>query len=242
VRLRAVTASLQASLRGEEPMKADPRSPLAAEIARFNERNKRQAAHPKRPVLAVAAVLTTGAFLLLSYSFLRAVPLSRKPKTAAASTQAAPPAAPETPAPPTASAASECLKRGLPDPQLTPGTHTADIETENTIPEPVRQSVFAAYGLPLTDRKYVLCRLIPLGLHGTNAPQNLFPTTPWFATLKKRLDKELIALVEAKKITLRQAQSELTSNWVQSMHGHYIRNYGVSDAEKARLIEDSLSW
>ena len=133
-------------------------------------------------------------------------------------------------------------KVGLPKPELTPGERSPKPTVGVAIPEQVRTEVFKAYGIPAGDTLRVPVRLIPAEFGGTNGPKNVFPLTPWFAGLKARLDAFLIDQVRSGKMTPAQAEAELTSNWVRSCHIHYIRNYGETDAEKARKTEDQLRW
>jgi hypothetical protein len=132
--------------------------------------------------------------------------------------------------------------RGLPDPTLTPGEAKAGAVIALPIADSVRQEVFHAYGIAPEDSRYVLCRLIPGELGGTNGAKNLFPVTPWFANLKQRLDGYLEVQVHNHQVTAKQAQRELTDNWVEAVHGHYLRNYGLKDTAKAKQKEDALHW
>ncbi|MGV3724887.1 MAG: hypothetical protein ACO1SX_28640 [Actinomycetota bacterium] len=129
--------------------------------------------------------------------------------------------------------------RGLPDAKLTPGDLGAN---SATITPQVRQTVLRAYGVGPEDRRFVLCPLIPKSLGGSNSSANLFPTTPWFANLKARLDRALTERVRAGRITTDQAIAELRGNWVKAAHSNYIRNYGQRDPAKARSAEDQLNW
>lgn len=133
-------------------------------------------------------------------------------------------------------------KIGLPKPELTPGERSPQPTIGIAVPEDVRKQVFKAYGIPAEDTLHVPVRLIPAAFGGTNGPKNVFPVTPWFAGLKARLDEFLIDQVRSGKMTPAQAEAELTSNWVRSCHIHYIRNYGETDAEKARKTEDQNRW
>jgi hypothetical protein len=92
------------------------------------------------------------------------------------------------------------------------------------------------------DTRYVISHLIPASLGGTNDPKNLFPQTVWFANLKHRLDLFFEKQVQDQQITPRQAHGELTSNWIQAVHAHYIRDYGLTDPNESRKKEDALHW
>jgi hypothetical protein len=104
------------------------------------------------------------------------------------------------------------------------------------------KKVKEAYGALPGDIRSEVVRLIPPELGGTDNLKNLFLTTPWFAGLKSRLDQKLIGLVRSGQITLEQAETDLTSNWVRATHKHYVRNYGAGDSAAARKIEDNNRW
>ena len=139
------------------------------------------------------------------------------------------------------------VRKGLPFPPITPGERIPaggpNYWLEAPITEEVKQKVFSAYGIgPVDAQSYVIIRLIPVELGGTENPANLFPTTPWFQSLKSRLDQRLIELVKGGRLTLLQAEAELKDNWVRAAHRYYVRNYGIDDPDKARQKEDELKW
>jgi hypothetical protein len=136
------------------------------------------------------------------------------------------------------------VRKGLPDPLLTPGhfQEGAAVPADAPIPLDTQVEVLRAYGVTAGDTQYVVLRLIPPTLGGIDAPKNLFVTTPWFADLKARLDSRLTELVTARQISADHAREDLTRNWVQAVHGYYVRNYGHGDKEAARRKEDELRW
>jgi len=135
------------------------------------------------------------------------------------------------------------VRKGLPFPPITPGERLATPRLEGPITADVKLQVFNAYGLgPMDAQSYVIIRLIPVELGGTENVPNLFPTTPWFQDLKSRLDSRLVELVKGGRLTIQQAESELKDNWVRASHRYYIRNYGIDDPDKAREKEDQLKW
>jgi hypothetical protein len=73
-------------------------------------------------------------------------------------------------------------------------------------------------------------------------PANIFPTTPWFADLKRRLDRQLTQKVVNGEVALSRAQEELKTNWIAAAHRHYVRNYGSDNLDEARKIENRLNW
>ena len=134
------------------------------------------------------------------------------------------------------------VRKGLPDPALTPGEAGAPVREATDIPVEARDQVLADYGVPAGDPGYVVCRLIPTTLGGSDNPRNLFATTPWFGKLKARLDKRLTELVRSREITAEHARRELQTNWIKAVHGYYVRNYGHLDEQKAKQAEDTLPW
>jgi len=140
---------------------------------------------------------------------------------------------------PAARTLNPLVMRGLPDPQLTPG----DLgPSTGSIPPDIRQAVLVSYGISPDDPQFVLCALIPKSLGGSERSSNLFPTTRWFANLKARVDAALTAQVLSGGITAGDAMTQLKTNWIKAAHSNYVRNYGRSDASKAKAEEDRLAW
>ena len=159
----------------------------------------------------------------------------------------APPATPVfTPglAPPTTASTppQAADRKGLPDPTLTPGDRDSKPNKRTVLPPATQKKVLEAYGVPPGDSQFVVCRLIPPEIGGTNNAANLFATTPWFANLKARLDSKLVQLVQSKQITADQAVSDLKGNWVKAAHKHYVRNYGEGTKAGAKQKEDQIRW
>src|SRR5436305_13818468 len=90
----------------------------------------------------------------------------------------------------------------LPEHRLTPGAHTAVGKATLCTPgyagrahtrrKVKRTRVFARYGLRPVRHGYVIDRLIPLGLGGSNATTNLWPQytrEPWGVRSKNRLEQ-----------------------------------------------------
>jgi hypothetical protein len=141
----------------------------------------------------------------------------------------------------------------MPDPGLTPGQTVPgnalppNAEALAAAPAPinaeVRAAVLQTYHIPDADaERQVLTYLIPPSLNGADSAANVFPVTPWFADLKRRLDRQLTQKVIRGEVTLAAAQAELKSNWVAAAHRHYVRNYGENDAAEARKKENQLNW
>lgn len=220
------------------PLVARPRVEISGvETWQYRPRRRSRARSAVMAGTGVAAAVLLGNVVVGAVSPSHA----RRPAGAAAGVVVAPAAPQAAPAGP-----AEYLKRGLPDPSLTPGERIPGTAPVLAPAAPLRDdakaAALAAYGVSPDDRRYVVCRLIPDSLNGSSSPRNLFPTTPWFADLKARLDKALTQQVAQRQITPEQAEKELTSNWVQAMHDHRIRNYGAADASQAKRIEDNLRW
>ena len=143
---------------------------------------------------------------------------------------------------PAAVSAEPVRSKGLPDPKLTPGEREPRPRKRSAITPAAQQKVLRAYGIDSGDTQPVVCRLIPPEIGGTDSPKNLFVTTPWFAGLKARLDKKLVALVESKEITAEQAEKDLKRDWVKAAHKYYVRNYGEGDRAAAKKKEDENRW
>jgi hypothetical protein len=186
------------------------------------------------PVLWVlAGVLATAAMAVVALAVVKLVVHPSPPAVSSMQASVASTSTPKTVGNP---------EKGMPDSVLTPGDQDRAAATSAPPPEDVRTRVMKLYGLDPSNRRYVLCQLIPEAFGGTNRPANLFPTTPWFTDLKGRLDRRLTELVAAGTITEKQAITELRTNWVAAVHGHYVRNYGHQDHDNARKTEDTLRW
>jgi hypothetical protein len=124
----------------------------------------------------------------------------------------------------------------LPTPALTPGkardgiaaadlcpvAHTAKIRN---VSQALKAKVYARYGLYGNHTGYCkivqgceVDHLVSLELGGSNDLENLWPEpysgTTWNAHVKDRLENKLHALVCAGKITLPQAQYDISHDWV----------------------------
>jgi len=116
----------------------------------------------------------------------------------------------------------------LPDPDLTPGAVFGDVGTADICDLHYTQGVrqprfnakvqsFAAYGLSIHERDtYLVDHLVPISLGGSNATTNLWPQ-PRSGTrgglAKDALEVRLRALVCAKKVPLKVAQTAIARDW-----------------------------
>jgi hypothetical protein len=125
----------------------------------------------------------------------------------------------------------------VPDAKLTPGAilNTANKETVcvvgytktvRDVPVSVKRKVFANYGIDPTSSKFEIDHLISLELGGSNDIKNLWPqsylTTPYNAHMKDRLENLLHRMVCSGQISLSQAQSEISTNWIGA-YNKYIK-------------------
>ena len=118
----------------------------------------------------------------------------------------------------------------LPDPNLTPGavftTDTAVVCAPGFVasrpptPEKLKAFIFREYGIDARWGHYQIDYVIPPQLGGSQAPENLWPqsfdTHPWNAALKDRLEDYLYKQVCAGRMTLMEAQREISADWVSA--------------------------
>jgi hypothetical protein len=123
----------------------------------------------------------------------------------------------------------------LPDLDCTPGailsTSTAEICTPGyaakvrKVPDSEKKEVFAEYGIDYGLRgQYEVDHLISLELGGSNDMANLWPELNAVANgafVKDKLENYLHRQVCAGKISLQQAQYEISTNWVR----YYLTPY-----------------
>ena len=107
----------------------------------------------------------------------------------------------------------------LPDPKLTPGKIARKDKDRNGVTEEMERHVFARYHIPWRRRgEFKVDHLIPIELGGADAVDNLWPQSlsprPYNAHRKERLTRRLLALVAAGKMTLAQAQKEISEDWI----------------------------
>lgn len=117
----------------------------------------------------------------------------------------------------------------FPNPQLTPGTFdvSATLDkicqkgytaTVRNVTEAQKNEVFKEYGLERSGN-YEVDHLISLELGGSNNTQNLWPQSyhgMWNARLKDSLENRLHTLVCEEKVSLREAQYDISHNWIQA--------------------------
>jgi hypothetical protein len=125
----------------------------------------------------------------------------------------------------------------LPDPKLTPGAVVTTDAT--TICRPgysrsvrhtsgqLKHQVYVEYGIDRNAGHYEIDHLIPLGIGGADARENLWPesrdTQPWNANVKDKLENYLHIEVCAGRIPVAQAQKEIATDWVAA-YRKYLGN------------------
>ena len=117
----------------------------------------------------------------------------------------------------------------LPDSIMTPGVFdaTATVDTickkgytatVRHVTDKQKNEVFAEYGLERSSG-YEVDHLISLELGGSNDTRNLWPESyygMWGARIKDGLEHRLHTLVCDGKVSLRQAQLDISTNWIKA--------------------------
>lgn len=122
----------------------------------------------------------------------------------------------------------------LPDRRITPGTANPALTQKvvcakgfttkkyRNVTSDDKAHVYSSYGMSpkKTPCPCEVDHLVSLEIGGSNDAKNLWPqsyqTKPWNARVKDRLENALHKLVCAGKISLRQAQHEISTNWTAS--------------------------
>ena len=107
----------------------------------------------------------------------------------------------------------------LPDPKLTPGKIARNDKDRNGVTEEMERHVFDRYHIPWRRRpEFKVDHLIPIELGGADATDNLWPqslsTRPYNARRKELLTKRLLVRIATGKMTLAQAQKEISEDWI----------------------------
>ena len=121
------------------------------------------------------------------------------------------------------------LRPFLPNKKLTPGEASSialtDLCSANySAPRLSKKQETAAFKRYRTkqSRQYVIDRLVPVEIGGTNGIKNLWPAPAqgsWKWSLKSKLNKKLRSLVCAGYLTLSDAQSAVAKHWI-----HYYQS------------------
>jgi Protein of unknown function (DUF3761) len=141
------------------------------------------------------------------------------------------------------SASSGCARGPRPDRRCSPGAYYSRLTSSvicassfrtaaiRDVPQSEKYAVEREYGMParLYGRSIEIDHIVSLELGGSNNIANLFPepgSGPADYRVKDRLENRLHELVCAGTITLRQAQTQIASNW-ELLYRH---DFGVSPA------------
>lgn len=113
----------------------------------------------------------------------------------------------------------------VPNPKLTPGKVAVTEKDRGGVNVAMEQKVFARYKLPWQRRpQFKIDHLIPLELGGADAIENLWPqrtgVRPYGSDRKELLTEVLLAKVRAGKMTLGQAQEEISHDWIDAFIDH----------------------
>ncbi|MEP6698641.1 MAG: hypothetical protein ABJB09_02835 [Verrucomicrobiota bacterium] len=113
----------------------------------------------------------------------------------------------------------------LPDPKLTPGRLARVGSPHHELGEALEREVFKRYRIPWSRRaEFRIDRLIPVELGGADSIDNLWPQSfkvkPYDVERKELLTRRLLALIHSGRITLAQAQEEVSKDWIDAFIDH----------------------
>ena len=113
----------------------------------------------------------------------------------------------------------------VPNPKLTPGRVARTDKERGGVTLKIEQKVFARYKLPWERRaEFKIDHLIPTELGGADTIDNLWPQSvrakPYGADRKELLVEVLLEKIRAGKITLAQAQEEISRDWIDAFIDH----------------------
>ncbi len=113
----------------------------------------------------------------------------------------------------------------MPNPKLTPGRVARKDKDRRGVTEAMERKVFARYGIPWSRRaEFKIDHLIPVELDGADTIDNLWPQSrrvkPYGAERKEFLTQHLVARIAAGKMTIAQAQKEISEDWISCFVDH----------------------
>jgi hypothetical protein len=113
----------------------------------------------------------------------------------------------------------------LPNPKRTPGRAARSDKERSGVTLKMEQKVFARYHLPWSRRaEFKIDHLIPTELGGADTVDNLWPQSvrarPYGADRKQLLVEVLLEKVRAGKMTLAQAQEQISRDWIDAFIDH----------------------
>jgi hypothetical protein len=113
----------------------------------------------------------------------------------------------------------------MPNAKLTPGKVAQRAKDRRGVTEAMERKVFRRYRIPWSRRmEFKIDHLIPVELGGADTIDNLWPQSlrirPYGAERKEFLTQHLHARVLAGKMTLAQAQAEISEDWIGCFVDH----------------------
>ncbi len=107
----------------------------------------------------------------------------------------------------------------LPNPKLTPGRIARKDKERNGVTEEMERRVFSRYHIPWRRRpEFKVDHLIPIELGGADTIDNLWPQSlsirPYHTERKELLTQRLLVRIATGKMTLAQAQKEISEDWI----------------------------
>jgi anti-sigma factor RsiW len=138
----------------------------------------------------------------------------------------------------------------LPDPSYTPGAtrevalaelcSTEREEVVRNVPGPLQHRVLQEYGIRETRaNEFEVDYLITPGLGGADDLSNLWPqprfNTTWNSFVKDQLEDHLHHMVCERKISLREAQQDIASNWIAAYKKYFSTEQPLANRLQAEL-------
>ena len=113
----------------------------------------------------------------------------------------------------------------VPNPKLTPGRVARSDKERAGVTLQLEQKVFARYRLPWTRRaEFKIDHLIPTELGGADTLDNLWPQSvrakPYGTDRKELLTEEFLKKIRAGRMTIEQAQEEMSRDWIDAFIDH----------------------
>jgi hypothetical protein len=107
----------------------------------------------------------------------------------------------------------------LPNPKLTPGKIARNDKDRNGVTEEMERHLFDRYHIPWRRRpEFKVDHLIPQELGGADVMENLWPQSlsarPYSVERKDLLTQQLLTRIATGKMTLAQAQKEISEDWI----------------------------
>ncbi len=113
----------------------------------------------------------------------------------------------------------------VPNPKRTPGRVARTDKERSGVTLKMEQTVFARYRLPWSRRaEFKIDHLIPTELGGADTIDNLWPQNvrakPYGSDRKELLTEVLLEKIRTGKMTLAQAQEEISRDWIDAFIDH----------------------